>query len=629
MENQAGLSIGVLGPLLVRREGARRELPASRKTRGLLAYLALRERPCPRDELCDLLWEGTADPRSELRWSLAKIRAAVGGWLQVSPDGIALAGESLSVDGIAVRRLAMDSLSEQSVVAALALWRGPALGDVEVRGQRAFQAWVTEERESLSRVHTCSLKSAVDLAWARPETALSAARRLVGAEPWNQWGHARVIQLLERCGRFSEAAAYAGTTRERLSRELGVAKVHLQADPPATAKAVSTGQVDSVHRARRYGVRLENLKWVPRNDDVAAVGLRVSTALGIGLCRDSTCLLIDADGSPRDSARAARAEFAVRGSVVHDKRSTRVSLRCIDARCGAVVWFDQIEIDTGDFLRLDVWVEQAVKAIVGAVTARERELSDMADHPSPIVTARALAERLEPAANQLALRRLDEILKQDADDRDALALSAWCYAQRVVYNWSADPGADGAEAKYYAASATRVAANNPDCLTTIATARMLVGDPNGAEILLQRSLELDRWAFESRTRSGWLANLNDDPGGAARHFRAALKLAPYDSKSFNALAGLGMAHFIEGDYVQAIRRMEQALALNPQATWIYRNLVPAYSAAGERRKAEDGVSILMKSYPGLTVADVTAAIIFSRPVLLRFADGLYRAGLPR
>jgi adenylate cyclase len=340
-------------------------------------------------------------------------------------------------------------------------------------------------------------------------------------------------------------------------------------------------------------------------------------------------MVIDGDTSLRYDACAGPAEFSVLGAVVQEKGATRVSLRCIDARCGAVIWLGQIAIDAGSMPRLDEWLGGAVKAIVDAVDARANQFGDTTDCPNAIDTAWTLATKLDPISNRQALRQLDEILSTNADEPAALALVAWCHAQRVVYNWSNNPAADREEADYYARAAARVAGNNPRCLTTIATARMQIGDPDGAEPLLQRSLELDPRAPESRTRSGWLANFNDDPRTAASHFRAAVKLAPWDPNSFNALAGWGMAHFVEGNYVQAIRRMEQALALNPHATWIYRNLVPAYSAAGERRKAEEGVSLLVESYPNLTVGDVTEAIIFSPTVLEKFAEGLSHAGLPR
>ena len=73
-----GLQVGMLGLLTVSSDGRPLPLPASRKVRALLAWLALSPRATPRQQLCDLLWEDTADPRAELRWHLSKLRAIVG-----------------------------------------------------------------------------------------------------------------------------------------------------------------------------------------------------------------------------------------------------------------------------------------------------------------------------------------------------------------------------------------------------------------------------------------------------------------------------------------------------------------------------------------------------------------------
>jgi DNA-binding SARP family transcriptional activator len=205
VHDHVSLNIDVLGHLTVMRGGVRRELPRSRKTRGLVAYLAVTRRVHRRDDLCALFWEGATDPRSELRWSLTKIRAVIGTALGVSADGVGLAQGSVSVDAAVFRSVADQPIAEQGVADALNLWRGVPLADVEVDGQPAFQAWVAAEREALSTIRTNLLKAAVDFAWANPERALVAARRLVAHEPWNEWGHARVVQLLERFGRMAEA----------------------------------------------------------------------------------------------------------------------------------------------------------------------------------------------------------------------------------------------------------------------------------------------------------------------------------------------------------------------------------------------------------------------------------------
>ncbi|WP_048861216.1 tetratricopeptide repeat protein [Acidisphaera rubrifaciens] len=175
----------------------------------------------------------------------------------------------------------------------------------------------------------------------------------------------------------------------------------------------------------------------------------------------------------------------------------------------------------------------------------------------------------------------------------------------------------------------RTGGDDPDTFTAIAAARALVADRNGAEALLDWALRLHPRSAAAHLRSGWLANYLDRPTRAARHFRTAMRLAPLDASAFNSLTGLGVTHFIGGDHAQAIRRMEQGLALNPKATWIYRNLMPAYAAAGDRRKAEAGVSALMADYPRLTVAAACDAMVFSPAVTCRIAAGLRAAGLPR
>src|SRR6185436_5814351 len=71
------LEIRLLGKLEVLRGGEPRVLPASKKSRALLAYLVVTARSHLRERLCDLLWEAPDDPRASLRWSLAKIRPLV------------------------------------------------------------------------------------------------------------------------------------------------------------------------------------------------------------------------------------------------------------------------------------------------------------------------------------------------------------------------------------------------------------------------------------------------------------------------------------------------------------------------------------------------------------------------
>jgi len=68
------LRISVLGRLAVLRDGTKLQLPPSKKTRGLLAYLAVTARAHSRNRLCAMFWSLPDDPCAGLRWSLSRLR---------------------------------------------------------------------------------------------------------------------------------------------------------------------------------------------------------------------------------------------------------------------------------------------------------------------------------------------------------------------------------------------------------------------------------------------------------------------------------------------------------------------------------------------------------------------------
>lgn len=78
MRGREPIEVRLLGEFELRRGGEAIPLPASRKTRALLAYLLLTGKPVRRDRLCEIFFDIPDDPRGALRWSLSKIRALLG-----------------------------------------------------------------------------------------------------------------------------------------------------------------------------------------------------------------------------------------------------------------------------------------------------------------------------------------------------------------------------------------------------------------------------------------------------------------------------------------------------------------------------------------------------------------------
>jgi adenylate cyclase len=146
-----------------------------------------------------------------------------------------------------------------------------------------------------------------------------------------------------------------------------------------------------------------------------------------------------------------------------------------------------------------------------------------------------------------------------------------------------------------------------------AIGKALALDPNSA------------WAW---LRSGWANFYTSNPDKAIEHFHRSMHLSPLDLMHFNALVGIGAAHFGKGQYDEAARWIEQALREKPSARWVYRLLTTTYANAGRLEEAKQAAAKLLEAFPDLTVSKAMDAAPGQPDTIVRFAQGLREAGLP-
>ena len=252
----------------------------TRKAMGLLALLALSERPRSRDALCELLYPDH-DPertRGALRRTLSTLRKGIGEeWLDTAGDAIALRrGPGLEVDVARFRELAADpSLHE-----AAALFAGDFLEGFSLRDSPDFDDWQAGTAEAL-RVELASVLRRLVAhltAQGELEAALACARRWLAIDPLHEPAHRELIRLHAWNGDRAAALEQYRTCVRTLSQELGVAPLeetatlHAQvnagtlpppqrAEPaPAAARAqpaVPPDELELVGRAEQLATLLE------------------------------------------------------------------------------------------------------------------------------------------------------------------------------------------------------------------------------------------------------------------------------------------------------------------------------------------------------------------------------------
>src|SRR4029434_6695951 len=96
----------LFGSIALIADGGPVQLPASRKTRALLGYLAAEGKPIRRERLCHLFWEVPDDPKGALRWSLSKLRGLLGDAVVADRETAALNVADLEVDFVDLREAA-------------------------------------------------------------------------------------------------------------------------------------------------------------------------------------------------------------------------------------------------------------------------------------------------------------------------------------------------------------------------------------------------------------------------------------------------------------------------------------------------------------------------------------------
>jgi len=240
------LELRFLGELEVIRGGERLELPPSRKTRALLAYLALNPRPFRREHLCELLWDAPDDPRGSLRWSLSKLRRLVDDddrcRIVADRSSVAFDASDVTIDFAGLQALTAERLETTPIAELEALagrYCGHPLEGLDLPDFHEFDTWCMGRREAANQAQVRLLCALVRHLASTPEHALPHARTLVRIAPYDERLRATLIRLLAAAGR-KDLAERQFQIGQRLLKEGG---------------APSTGELERAWFLARSGVQ--------------------------------------------------------------------------------------------------------------------------------------------------------------------------------------------------------------------------------------------------------------------------------------------------------------------------------------------------------------------------------------
>jgi DNA-binding SARP family transcriptional activator len=209
-----GLELRLLGPLVVSQHGRVVDLPTSRKTRALLAYLSLMPCATSRSRLCELLLDSNSDSRGELRWYLSKLRGIVGATrIRSTADSVRIVLADSFVDALEVQRAARKgfaTLSPERVRALLALFNGDLLEGLEIDRCPGFAGWRLAQQRRFRAWQIALLHRLIENA--SECESLELAERWLEIAPYDVQAHEQLLRALVRRGRIREGKEHVAVS---------------------------------------------------------------------------------------------------------------------------------------------------------------------------------------------------------------------------------------------------------------------------------------------------------------------------------------------------------------------------------------------------------------------------------
>lgn len=222
----AHLQLTLLGGFHVQVAGGSAVDVANRKTRALLAYLALPPgRRHSRLALVSLLWADRAEKQAQasLRQALVELNRvlerAVSAPLIKDRDTVALDPESVQVDAAMFEDLAAKT-DIGELERAVTLYAGDLLQGFDIRDP-AYEEWLLFERQRFRGLAGAVLRRLSELQTGHKGVAT--AERLIALEPLQEEGYRTLMRLHAEAGELGLALRAYEVCRQVLKRELNVA----------------------------------------------------------------------------------------------------------------------------------------------------------------------------------------------------------------------------------------------------------------------------------------------------------------------------------------------------------------------------------------------------------------------
>ena len=653
------LAVRLLGPLAITRDGVPVVLPASRKLRALLAYLALAPHPVSRARLCELLWDVPNDPRGELRWCLSKLRAALDepGLHRIETEGDTVALRLADIHVDAVRAAAavaegIDTLSLERLRELLQLFAGDVLDGLELDRSPLFASWLTAQRRRFSSCHVAALEHIIALLPRDADEAVAHIDKWLELAPFDGRAHVALLENLARRGQIGAGEEHLATAAELFhSEDLDFAPLredwqeirarHAGATPCArSAPGFAVPQPPIVPvESEPAATRRASLAVMPFAEDTGAFrggladGLTHDIITRLAKLRDffviargSAFALAEKNIAPEDAGRRLNVDYVATGSVRNLAGRIIVSVELVEVRTARIVWAETFEHRPDEiFVILDDIGNSIVSSIAAEIATVERNRA-LLKAPNSLNAWEAYHRglwhmyRFTRQENELAQQFFNDALKLDPTFARAYAGLSFTHWQNAFQRWG-DRDREMALAFESAGHSLLVDDRNPAAHWAMGRALWLRGDQDGSLLELASAVDLSPNFALGHYALSFVHSQSGDPKSAIGSSDHSRHLSPFDPLLFGMMGARAMAHARLGEFDQAADWALKAAARPNAHVIILAIAAHCLALAGRRDEARKFAVAIRNTLPDYRADDFIATFRFDRD-----GEALFRSG---
>jgi adenylate cyclase len=334
--------------------------------------------------------------------------------------------------------------------------------------------------------------------------------------------------------------------------------------------------------------------------------------------------------------RELGARYVLEGSVRKGGNRVRITGQLIDALTGVHLWADRFEGAIDDVFDLQ---DRVTASVVGSIAPKveQAEIERARAKPTENLSAYDLYLRALPhyytftrTGSDEALVLLRRAIKLDPDYTVAKAFAAYCTLLRDNQGYI-ESQAEVDESIRLAREALDAGRDDPRVLVLAGTVlAVLAHEWDTAVAAHDRALSLNVNSAQAWRQSGWARVLAGDPRVGAEQLSHSIHLSPRDPDITRALAGLGVANFMAGDYDEALKFGRQALQEMPKNAVAHRIVAASLALLGRTEEAREAVRALLAVAPNTTLSRLRKFHSYRETEFVeRYHKGLSEAGLPK